>query len=105
VGHLLGRVLESEALESLALSGGFLALVASIELAVAAVELFVGAGEPAVPALPDEFIVFVALFFLLRRRHRLRIGQRQRIAAVGLAWPRFCMSALLSSTNRLLRLM
>lgn len=44
VGHLLGRVLESEALESLALSGGFLALVASIELAVAAVVLLAGAG-------------------------------------------------------------
>ena len=44
VGQLLGRVLESEALESLALSGGFLALVASIELAVAAVVLFAGAG-------------------------------------------------------------
>ena len=34
-GQLLGRVLESQAVESLALSGGFLALVAAIELLLA----------------------------------------------------------------------
>lgn len=34
-GQLLGRVLESQAVEALALSGGFLALVAGIELALA----------------------------------------------------------------------
>ena len=43
-GQLLGRVIESEALESLALSGGFLALVSVIELALAAVVLGAGAG-------------------------------------------------------------
>jgi ATP-binding cassette subfamily B protein len=43
-GHLLGRVIESEAVESLALSGGFLALVAGIELLMAAVVLGAGAG-------------------------------------------------------------
>jgi hypothetical protein len=32
--------------------------------------------------VPAELVVFVALFFLLRRRHRLRKGQRQRIAVV-----------------------
>ena len=43
-GQLLGRVIESEALESLALSGGFLALVSVIELVLAAVVLGAGAG-------------------------------------------------------------
>lgn len=43
-GQLLGRVIESEALESLALSGGFLALVSGIELVLAAVVLGAGAG-------------------------------------------------------------
>ena len=43
-GQLLGRVMESEAVESLALSGGFLALVAGIELLIAAFVLAAGAG-------------------------------------------------------------
>ena len=45
-GHLLGRVMESEAVESLALSGGFLALVSLIELLFAAIILGAGAGGP-----------------------------------------------------------
>jgi hypothetical protein len=44
-----------------------------------------------------RFLFFVRVFDL-RRRHGLREGQRQRIPVVGLAWPRFCISALLSST-------
>jgi ATP-binding cassette subfamily B protein len=43
-GHLLGRVVESHAVESLSLSGGFLALGASIELVMAAVVLGLGVG-------------------------------------------------------------
>ena len=43
-GQLLGRVLESEAVEALALSGGFLALVALIEIVAAMVVLAFGAG-------------------------------------------------------------
>ncbi len=43
-GHLLGRVIESEALESLALSGGFHSLIAAVELVVAAAVLLQGAG-------------------------------------------------------------
>lgn len=43
-GQLLGRVLESEAVEALALSGGFLALVALIEIIVAIFVLAAGAG-------------------------------------------------------------
>lgn len=41
-GHLLGRAIEAEAVETLALSGGFAAIVAVIELAVAAAILAVG---------------------------------------------------------------
>jgi ATP-binding cassette subfamily B protein len=44
VGQLLGRVIESEAVEALALSGGFLGLVAIIELAIAIFVLGAGAG-------------------------------------------------------------
>ena len=43
VGHTLSRVMESEALETLALGGGFLALVAGMELLAAAVVLGLGA--------------------------------------------------------------
>jgi ATP-binding cassette subfamily B protein len=43
-GQLLGRVIETEAVESLALSGGFLGLVAVIELAISIFVLAVGAG-------------------------------------------------------------
>ena len=43
-GQLLGRVLESEAVESLALTGGFLALVALIEIVIAMFVLAAGAG-------------------------------------------------------------
>src|SRR5215475_10609377 len=44
VGHLLGRVIESNAVESLALSGGFLGVVAIIELVASAMVLGLGAG-------------------------------------------------------------
>ena len=43
-GQLLGRVIESEAVESLALSGGFASLVAVVELIVAGIVLTLGAG-------------------------------------------------------------
>jgi ATP-binding cassette subfamily B protein len=43
-GQLLGRVIETEAVESLALSGGFLGLVAVIELAISIFVLAAGAG-------------------------------------------------------------
>jgi hypothetical protein len=44
-----------------------------------------------------EFFLLV-LFFDFRRGHGLRKGQRE-------AWPRFCVSALDSSTSRFLRFM
>jgi ATP-binding cassette subfamily B protein len=42
-GQMIGRVIESSAVESLALSGGFLGLVAAIELVMAALVLGLGA--------------------------------------------------------------
>ncbi len=50
-GQLLGRVIETEAVESLALSGGFLGLVAVIELAISIFVLGAGAGGPLQSAL------------------------------------------------------
>lgn len=44
VGQLLGRVIESETVETLALQGGFLALLAGIELLIATAILAAGAG-------------------------------------------------------------
>lgn len=44
IGQLLGRVLESETVESLAVSGGFLALTASVELLLTLLVLGAGAG-------------------------------------------------------------
>jgi len=55
-GELLGRVLESEAVEALALSGGFLALVALIEIVIAGFVLAAGAG-----GLLDSLLLFVWL--------------------------------------------
>lgn len=43
-GQLLGRIIESEAVESLALSGGFLALLAGLELVLAAIVMAKGVG-------------------------------------------------------------
>ena len=55
-GQLLGRVLESEAVEALALSGGFLALVALIEIIASMFVLAEGAG-----GLPHSALLFVWL--------------------------------------------
>jgi ATP-binding cassette subfamily B protein len=43
-GHLLGKVIESQALDALALNGGFAVLMAAIELCLAAWVLALGAG-------------------------------------------------------------
>jgi ATP-binding cassette subfamily B protein len=43
-GQIIGRVIESEALESLSLGGGFTALLAGVDLTVAGVVLAAGAG-------------------------------------------------------------
>jgi ATP-binding cassette subfamily B protein len=60
-GQLLGRVLEAEAVEALALSGGFLALVAFIEIIVAIFVLAAGAGGLLQSALLILWLLVAAL--------------------------------------------
>ncbi len=70
-GQLLGRVLESEAVEALALSGGFLALVALIEIIVALVVLAAGAGGALQSALLFTWLlVAAAIAWQYYRRNR-----------------------------------
>ena len=59
-GQLLGRVLESEAVEALALSGGFLAFVALIEIIAAIFVLAAGAGGLLQSALLFVWLVVAA---------------------------------------------
>ncbi len=69
-GQLLGRVIESEAVESLALGGGFFGLVAGIELVIAGIVL--GAASPILVLL---LLAWTALALLLGWRgyvHRRR---------------------------------
>ena len=61
VGELLGRVIESEAVESLALSGAVLGITAATELALAAVVLGFGAA----PALQLPLLAASALVMVL----------------------------------------
>jgi ATP-binding cassette subfamily B protein len=55
-GHLLGRVIETDAMESLALGGGFLALVSGVEILAAAAIAIVAAGSTLIPALLGTWI-------------------------------------------------
>ena len=76
-GHLLGRVIESEALEALSLSGGLLALVATIELGVAACVLIIGAGGVVHAVLLAIWTAFtIALGFRYYRANRRWAGER-----------------------------
>ena len=72
VGQMIGRVIESSAVESLALSGGFLGLVAAIELILAAVVLGLGAAG-VVHVITLAVWVAIALLiswsYLRSRRH------------------------------------
>jgi ATP-binding cassette subfamily B protein len=70
-GQLLGRVLESEAVEALALSGGFLALVALIEIIVSIFVLALGAGGLLQSALLVAwFLVAAAIAWKYFQRNR-----------------------------------
>lgn len=95
-GQLLARVLESEAVESLALSGGFRALVAVVELVFGVAVLALGAGGALHVVLFAAWMVLAALAlasYYRRRRewagHRLELthdlvermnGHRTRLA-------------------------
>ncbi|MCE7010679.1 ABC transporter ATP-binding protein/permease [Kibdelosporangium philippinense] len=64
VGRLLGRVLEVEAVESLAVGGGLLGLVACVELVIAGVAL----GAASVPALAI-LVAWVGITLVVARRY------------------------------------
>ena len=68
-GQLLGRVIETEAVEALALSGGFLGLVALIELAVSVIILERGAGGMLQSAL---LVVWLAITAIIARQYYQR---------------------------------
>jgi len=81
-GHHLGRVIESEAVETLALRGGFLALISVIDLLLAALVLLAGAGRGLLLLFLMVWVMFAVhlgrRFFLQRRRwtrDRLQLSQ------------------------------
>ena len=81
-GHHLGRVIESEAVETLALRGGFLALMAVIDIVLAGLVLSAGAGGRFLLLLLLAWVIVAVhlgrRFFIQRRRwtrDRLQISQ------------------------------
>ena len=76
-GHLLGRVIEAEAVESLALGGGFMALLAALELVIAAGVLAIASPLLAMLLVLWTGIAGALAWVFFRRRLewvRLRIG-------------------------------
>ncbi len=71
-GRMLGRVIESEALESLAMSAGFAGVMATFELAAAMVILATGLGGGLECGL---LLVWAGLTLLLVRRHARSRGE------------------------------
>ena len=67
-GHLLGRVIEAEAVESLALGGGFTALLAVLEILVAACVLAVASPLLAVLLVAWTAVTAVLAWIFFRRR-------------------------------------
>jgi ATP-binding cassette subfamily B protein len=96
-GQLLGQVLESESLEALALSGGFLALVASIELALSAIVLAYGAGGIWHALL---LVLWVALATLLGIRY---FQQQRRWTASRLAMTHDLLERMVGHRTRLVQ--
>lgn len=75
VGRLMGRVLESEAVETLALNGGFLTVVGLIEIALSAVVLSAASGRQAA-LLGAWVLVSLALGLRLYRERRAWTDRR-----------------------------
>lgn len=70
-GQLLGRVIESEAVDALALSGGFLAVVALIEILISVFVLGMGAGGALQPGLLLGWLIASAVAgWMYYRRNR-----------------------------------
>jgi len=77
VGQLLGRVIESEVIETTALAGGFLGLTASVELVMAGFVLGAGAGGWFHSALLLGSVLAVLGLGLRYYRHRWRWTQQR----------------------------
>jgi ATP-binding cassette subfamily B protein len=79
VGQLLSRVLESESLEALSLSGGTAAVFAGVELILAAVVMAMGAGAPVTVFLFAAWLTVVGMVgvFYARRRKAWMIERNQ----------------------------
>lgn len=69
IGQLLGGVLESAAVESLAISGGLLGLVALVEIALAAVVLWWSSGGPLLALL---LLLWVVLTLVMAAKYARR---------------------------------
>jgi ATP-binding cassette, subfamily B, bacterial len=79
-GQLLGRVIETEAVESLALSGGFLGLVAVIELAISVFILAAGSGGALQSLLLIAWLtITMAIASRYYRRNRIWTDVRLRM--------------------------
>ncbi len=83
IGRLLGRTLEADSLERLALGGGFLSALALLELALAAPVLAAGAGGAWHVGLLAVWLVLAAALGLRLARARYR-WTSQRLALTGL---------------------
>ncbi len=94
-GQLLGRVLESESMEALALSGGFLALVAGVEFVLAACVLAAGAGGPWHALL---LFLWIALATLLSARY---FSEQRRWTASRLAMTLTLVESMTGHRTRL----
>jgi ATP-binding cassette subfamily B protein len=78
VGQLLGRVIESEAFESLALSGGLTGLAAFVEIIIVALVLAIGAGSLLL-ALALAFWMVILFLFARSYFHNREYWTRKRI--------------------------
>jgi ATP-binding cassette subfamily B protein len=76
-GHLLGRVIESEALESLALSGGLTGIVAFVQLVITAAVLALGAEKPLLGLLLLGWTTVLCFFAWRYLQQRQRWTERR----------------------------
>ncbi len=82
-GQMLGKIAESSAIETLALTGGFVALTAVIELSLASVILAVGAtGQSLWPQLVLLLICVATTIFVSWRYYRRRLDWTETRAAM-----------------------
>jgi ATP-binding cassette subfamily B protein len=80
VGQLLSRVLESESLEALSLTGGAAAVLSTVELMLAAVVMALGAGPAVTVALFVAWLAVVsAVAWRYAQRRREWMRQRNRL--------------------------